>query len=1106
MGLLDKLVCKTAGGASVNAPIKRSSSWFCDEDGDESLSKAPKTALKPDVSVAKVVAAAAAPGHNDAPKSTSLGLSDSVKQILRRASATTGAQAETCSTRTPNSSQPLAVSFDESLRSFVSQLQSQTLRKDAGGNVAIRYSADEWKGAAAAAAAAECRGELGGEDDKDNKDVARTSKKGASRKKDSKNELGEDMAQLSKIEYDFRARQNSVSALQNARFTLNTLGSESVDHVASAILKNQHKSGGRVASFKRLKLKSKKKGGFNSYGSKWMGKNRVYKFSRVSSAKPMASRLEARELDEDTMLAESTVDIGIPKAKNKKNQKAGKKTRNTFDFVGSESENDSEDGGDGDGDELQKENDEELEETLSKVVEAFHQAFLRKDHAAIDAWISENLLHVCRELFGIDEFREGQYESFFELLHGRSVLSVLPTGQGKSLLFQIASVLLPSLVIVISPLISLLQDQEEKLPPFIDGVFFFGELVRKQRKALFDHILDNCASSSMSPTVVFLSPERFVSGEFQNLLKQASGHMSNLLVCIDEAHCISEWSHNFRSSYLRLGSAVTAVKKSFECVQILALTGSATVRAQQSIKNVLFPSHPEECAVVSCAQSVRDNAVIRIYLTEDKRKALDKLFLEKESELHGLTSVMVYVSFQHEADSIAAILRSSGIRSDSYHAGKTSAARNRVQENFMSGKLHVVVCTVAFGMGIHKEDVRAVVHYGLPRSLEGYVQESGRGGRDGKPYFSIVIFEKKDFGLLRSLCFSSAVDLRQVQQLFFHIPKLAAFDGQYIVDIMDVEKQLALPRYSVDTMLAYACMEAPEYFRDPIFETVSYDVSFRSAAPEALASTFRVAAGIAATSQCRYGTYNTRALEVCKHQKMPFDEFLFELESMSEAGNCYLKRASSGCIVTFKCSGKVSAQMARVAETVHQRISAIETSSVHRLQAIYSLMSKFANREEDVSAQFQSALNDYFTLEAQLQSVEMDEHIGETALLITDIKAVLHQMPRDGMNAITVSKIMHGIPSPQFPMASGALETFWGEHVNVPFEQIKLMASKIIQQMDIVDLAGPSRKRSLTIAQEAILQVQHHDDGGDGSGDGSGDGDGDDDSSDEDENNSADEK
>lgn len=326
--------------------------------------------------------------------------------------------------------------------------------------------------------------------------------------------------------------------------------------------------------------------------------------------------------------------------------------------------------------------------------------------------------------FDIQQLRPEQTQVIDAVLEGRDVLMVLPTGYGKSACYQVPSLLLQQPVVMISPLKALLKDQEAKLiERDLPVVRLDGAVRGKKRLAALERI------ETGGPMLVMTTPETLATADTSEALRKARVS----LIAIDEAHCLSEWGHDFRPAYLRLGSRMEALGSP----PMLALTATATHRVREGIIKSLRMRDPK----VVASSPHRSNLAFEVLPCEEGVRARVMLRLVKRLRRPGI----VYCATRREVDMVYAWLRRFGIPAHRYHAGMPAAERNAEQEHFMrGGHRTVMVATNAFGLGIDKPDIRYILHYQSPASLEQYVQEAGRGGRDGAKANCIVLPDAAD--------------------------------------------------------------------------------------------------------------------------------------------------------------------------------------------------------------------------------------------------------------------------------------------------------------------------------------------------------------------------
>ncbi|UQB43515.1 DNA helicase RecQ [Thiomicrospira microaerophila] len=336
--------------------------------------------------------------------------------------------------------------------------------------------------------------------------------------------------------------------------------------------------------------------------------------------------------------------------------------------------------------------------------------------------IDANALEVLKRVFGYSAFRPQQLEIIRDLVQGQDCFVLMPTGGGKSLCYQIPAFLRLGTAIVVSPLIALMQDQVAALQA--NGVAA-QMLNSSQDPQISEQVIQQLKSGELD--LLYVSPERLLMSGFLNLLQ----NLPIALFAIDEAHCVSQWGHQFRPEYSQIG----ALRAGFPNVPFIALTATADQTTQADILQQLHLHNPK----IHLGSFDRPN--IRYTLVE-KNQPFKQLtaFLKQQKNEAGI----IYALSRKRVDEIAAKLRAEGLRVAAYHAGLAAQTRHQVHHDFLHDQLDIVVATVAFGMGIDKPNVRFVVHYDIPKNIEGYYQETGRAGRDGLPSEALLLFGMQD--------------------------------------------------------------------------------------------------------------------------------------------------------------------------------------------------------------------------------------------------------------------------------------------------------------------------------------------------------------------------
>ena len=354
-----------------------------------------------------------------------------------------------------------------------------------------------------------------------------------------------------------------------------------------------------------------------------------------------------------------------------------------------------------------------------------------------------------QKYFGFKEFRAGQKEVVGKIIMQQSAAAIFPTGAGKSLCYQLPAMLLPHMTLVVSPLLALMKDQVDFLARHrIPAARLDSTLDREE----YYQTLERARSGELK--ILMVAVERFKNERFRNQLAR----MKTSLLVVDEAHCISEWGHNFRPDYLKLPE----YRKEFGIPQVLLLTATATPQVIADMcKKFELPKDN-----VTVTGFYRPNLFLQVSPTPEdkKREALLKRIGEKPA-----APSIVYVTLQKTAEQVAEYLRDQGIRAFPYHAGMQDEEREEIQNAFLAGDLDCVVATIAFGMGIDKEDVRRVIHFDLPKSIENYSQEIGRSGRDGQPSFCEVLANKDNISVLENFIYGDTPERHSIKKLLLRI-------------------------------------------------------------------------------------------------------------------------------------------------------------------------------------------------------------------------------------------------------------------------------------------------------------------------------------------------
>ena len=333
---------------------------------------------------------------------------------------------------------------------------------------------------------------------------------------------------------------------------------------------------------------------------------------------------------------------------------------------------------------------------------------------------SQNLL---KKFFGYDNFRPGQEEIINNILNQNDCLGIMPTGAGKSICYQIPAMLLPGVTIVISPLISLMKDQVDNLNQIgIPATFINSSLSHSEYSQTINNIMHNVYK------IIYVAPERLTSEAFLNLLN----NLQISMFTIDEAHCVSQWGHDFRPSYREIANVIVNLKTR---PVVSAFTATATNIVKKDIINLLHLQNP----FTLTTGFDRANLKFSVQIPENKNKYILN-FLQNQNDIPGI----IYCATRKLVDNLFEKLTECGYKVSKYHGGMNESARAKSQDDFVFDRTNIMIATNAFGMGIDKSNIRYVIHYNMPKDLESYYQEAGRAGRDGDNSECILLFSRSD--------------------------------------------------------------------------------------------------------------------------------------------------------------------------------------------------------------------------------------------------------------------------------------------------------------------------------------------------------------------------
>ncbi|MCL1125698.1 RecQ family ATP-dependent DNA helicase [Shewanella surugensis] len=398
-----------------------------------------------------------------------------------------------------------------------------------------------------------------------------------------------------------------------------------------------------------------------------------------------------------------------------------------------------------------------------------------------------NIEQALATYFGFNDFRDGQRAVIQAVVNGHSSAAIFPTGSGKSLCYQLSAMCLPHLTLVVSPLLALMQDQLS----FLNGKGIpAASIDSTQTREQVAEIMNAVREQKIK--ILMISVERLNNERFRQFISQVA---ISLLV-VDEAHCISEWGHNFRPDYLKLPQ----YQQMLAIPQALLLTATATAKVVDDMGQKFGITKEHICLTGSYRANL--NLAVKGLTSTNKMPYLREWLSERSAQ-----SGIIYVTLQQSAEQIARQLTQYSIPAVAYHAGIEADRREQIQIDFMQGKSQIIVATIAFGMGVDKSDIRFVVHYDLPKSIENYAQEIGRAGRDGQPADCLVLASGENLTTLENFVYADTPEDSAVLALLSEMRQESAADGKWELMLNRLSTRVNIRPLSLKTLLVYLEIE-----------------------------------------------------------------------------------------------------------------------------------------------------------------------------------------------------------------------------------------------------------------------------------------------------------
>jgi ATP-dependent DNA helicase RecQ len=633
-------------------------------------------------------------------------------------------------------------------------------------------------------------------------------------------------------------------------------------------------------------------------------------------------------------------------------------------------------------------------------------------------------VRTLKEVFGFNAFLPGQQQVIETVLTGRSALAVFPTGQGKSMCYQLPALHLKGLTLVISPLMALMKDQVDFLlskdvaAARLDSSLKFNEI-----NAIYNQ-LDHGELS-----LLFVAPERFANERFVGLVSR----LQISLMVIDEAHCISEWGHNFRPDYLKLAE----LAKTLHVPAILALTATATPTVSIDICTAFGIA--EQDAVQT--GFYRPNLTLHFDPADNQDRALLG-WLEK----NGSGPSIVYVTLQKTAERVAGLLAEAGYQARPYHAGLKDERRRKVQDWFMQSDNAIVVATIAFGMGIDKADIRAVYHYNLPKSLENYAQEIGRAGRDGNPSACVMLGSSRDLVTLENFVYGDTPGGDNVRACIDHL----LGRGKYFsCSVYELARLFDMRPLVVKTLLTYLELEEiikstgpfyAEYGFKPLKTSAEILARFDRERQQFLRTLFSCAV--------KKQTWFSIDLDVAAQKtSSPRKRIITALDYLEQMGDLQLK--VSDARLGYRLLDTGERDIDALKEDLVQRFVLREQNDLHRLQLVVDMVNHAGCKTRFLLNYFGEDLEgDCGHCSFCLQGKNRSLATGKTSsnLPVPEAAQALARLREKNPEALQTARQMCrflcGISSPRLTRAKLTGDELFGSSREVPFAQVMQWVQK----------------------------------------------------------------